>query len=94
MIPLLRSLKGFWLSVTKKIGPGKEKMKPVDRQAVIAEISKEIRKAHAQRDNANRNGLFVIQLSREALGYLEDFLLAEEREIKIKDFLKGLPSRQ
>lgn len=94
MIPILRSFRGFWLSVTKRIVPGKEKMKSVDRRAVIAEILKEIRKARTQRDNSNRNGVFVIQLSTEALGYLEEIILTEEQETKKKDFLKGLPSAQ
>ena len=94
MTSILRSFRGFWLSVSKRIVPGKEKMKSVDRRAVIAEISKEIRKAHTQRDNSNRNGVFVIQLSTEALGYLEEIILMEEQEIKMKDFLKGLPSAQ
>ena len=94
MIPILRSFRGFWLSVTKRLVPGKEKMKSVDRRAVIAEILKEIRKARTQRDNSNRNGVFVIQLSTEALGYLEEIILTEEQETKKKDFLKGLPSAQ
>lgn len=92
MTSILRGFRRLWLSAKQRIAPRTKKIKAVDRRAVVAEISTEIRKAHTQKHNSNPEGTFVIQLSTEGLNYLEEFILREEQEIKIKDFLQSLPS--
>ncbi|MBI4528830.1 MAG: hypothetical protein HY695_33965 [Deltaproteobacteria bacterium] len=91
MTSIFARARELWVSAKKKIVGGKEKIKSTDRRAAVAEIADAIRKAH-RRENSKPNDKFVIQLSTGALEHLEELILREEQEIRIKEFLETLPS--